>query len=217
MNTWEDRIKARMKDLDLTQEELAHKLGVTRGAVTHYLAGRRVPPLRQFQKLAAILKADPAWLQFGTTNKIGAVKVLPTSGGIKNIKKIPILSLHGISELTNVAKLEKNEIKEHLQHIFTNQPHWYALRVKGDFMSAPTGTGKSFCDSDIIIVDPDAEAKHSSYVVALLPKSKEATFKQLVIDGGIRYLKPLNPQYPTIHIEQSTYICGVAVISISTL
>lgn len=65
MNTWASRIRERMSELQLTQEELANKLGVTRGAITHYLSGRRVPPLRQFHKLAAVLKTDPAWLQFG--------------------------------------------------------------------------------------------------------------------------------------------------------
>jgi transcriptional regulator with XRE-family HTH domain len=54
MNTWATRIKSRMKELGLTQEVLAEKMGITRGAITHYLAGRREPPLRQFQKLATI-------------------------------------------------------------------------------------------------------------------------------------------------------------------
>lgn len=78
MNTWASRIRSRMKELNMTHVELAEKLDVTRGAITHYLSGRRVPPLRQFQKLATILKADPAWLQFGSTHAIEPDKTKST-------------------------------------------------------------------------------------------------------------------------------------------
>jgi transcriptional regulator with XRE-family HTH domain len=66
MNSWSNRIKERMRALGLTQEMLAKKMGITRGAVAHYLGERRIPPLGQFKKLAAILKTDPAWLHYGT-------------------------------------------------------------------------------------------------------------------------------------------------------
>ena len=39
--------------------------------------------------------------------------------------------------------------------------------------------------------------------------TNQATFKQLVIDGPRRYLKPLNPRYPVIPIEREARICGV--------
>lgn len=82
-------------------------------------------------------------------------------------------------------------------------------------MTAPLGQ-KSFYEGDTIIVDPEKTAEDGKYVIALLPKSKEATFKQYVIDGGIRYLKPLNPQYPITQIDDSTHICGVVVAQIKS-
>jgi transcriptional regulator with XRE-family HTH domain len=39
MNTWASRIKTRMKELKITQEALANKMGITRGAITIWLAG----------------------------------------------------------------------------------------------------------------------------------------------------------------------------------
>ena len=74
MSDWTLRIKTRMKELNMTQEMLASKMSITRGAITHYLSGRRVPPLKQFQKLAVILKVDPAWLQYGTTDSKQTVR-----------------------------------------------------------------------------------------------------------------------------------------------
>ena len=74
----------------------------------------------------------------------------------------------------------------------------YALRIKGDAMTANVSLARSFYEGDVIIVDPKMPAKHGSYVIALLPHAKEVTFKQYVIDSGVRYLKPLNPQYPMV-------------------
>lgn len=219
MNTWAERVRTRMKELDLTQEDLANKLGVTRGAVTHYLAGRRVPPLRQFQKLAAILKVDPAWLQFGTTNVPNplAKKAPRISNNEESIRHaIPILSWEQIAELTDVTKIKGEEIKKSVPHFYSDNSRWYALQIKGDSMAAPLGH-KSFHEGDIIIVDPDQTVKHGGFVIALLPRAKEVTFKQYVVDGGVRYLKPLNPQYPLIQINESTHMCGVIVACFSQL
>src|SRR5690606_1093712 len=60
-----ERIKMRLKELSMTQDMLAEQMGITRGAIAHYLGGRRVPPIRQCQKMAKILKVEPAWLQYG--------------------------------------------------------------------------------------------------------------------------------------------------------
>ena len=207
--TWTIRVKSRMKELEMTQETLAHKMGITRGAVTHYLAGRRVPPLKQFQKLAAILKADPAWLQFGTQNELKNKLTKKETPSLQS--RIPLFSWEQVSAFMGATKIAADEIKEYLPNFYTDQPHWYAMRVRGDAMTAPLSNNKSFHDGDIIIIDSEKTATHGNYVIALLPKAKEVTFKQYVIDGGIRYLKPLNPQYPIIEINEGTHICGVVI------
>ena len=51
------------------------------------------------------------------------------------------------------------------------------------------------------------------YVVVMLEDSDEATFKQLIVEGGRQYLKALNPEWPNriIEFNQNTRICGVVV------
>lgn len=87
-------------------------------------------------------------------------------------------------------------------------PHAFALRVKGDSMYNPGGH-PSIPDGAVIIVDPDGQAENGSLVVAQLDGTAEATFKRLIIDAGQRYLKPLNPQYPIITIDENCAIIGV--------
>lgn len=208
MSTWVDRIKSRMKELSITQEMLATKMGITRGAVTHYLAGRRNPPLRQFQKMAAILKTDPAWLQFGTTATT-TVSVPAKQTKQSSYLPLPILSWEQVADFKDATKL--NEKTETIPHFFTDKPHWYALRVKGDAMTAPGGHKKSFHEGDLIVIDSENPVNNGDFVVAILSRAKEATFKQYVIDGGVHYLKPLNPQYPIIEIDKGTHICGKVI------
>lgn len=198
MNTWSSRIKSKMKELDMTQEELARKLGITRGAITHYLAERRVPPLQQFQKIAAVLKVDPAWLQYGTRSEN---KIVTPVKSKTSYFPIPILTWAQAAE-------RSQKFVEHIPHFYTDQSHWYALCVKGDSMVSATGL-RSFHEGDFIIIDTEKEVTHGDFIVAVLPRSKEAIFKQYVIDGGVKYLKPLNTQYPLIQMDNKTLILGV--------
>lgn len=209
MSTWVERVKSRMKELDLTQEELAEKLGITRGAITHYIAGRRVPPLKQFEKLSSVLKSDPAWLQFGISrDTISSTKLVKEIRQTSPYYPIPVLTWEQASQQKEVSKIKSLHAHECITHFYTDQPRWYALRVKGESMTS-LSAGTSFLEGDMIIVDPDAKAKHGDFVVAIIGNAKEATLKQYVIDAGIKYLKPLNIQYPITKIEKGMVIIAV--------
>jgi SOS-response transcriptional repressor LexA len=79
----------------------------------------------------------------------------------------------------------------------------FALRVRGDSMEPRCPDGA------IIVVDPEREAVNGSLVVVRLQDDAEATFKRLVVEGGRRFLAPLNPRYPVIEIDGPAVICGV--------
>lgn len=87
----------------------------------------------------------------------------------------------------------------------------FALRIRGDSMVDPSGIGPSFPEGSIICVEPDATPIHKSFVVVRLDNSVDATFKQLIIDGDARYLKPLNPRYPIMTVTDEATICGVVM------
>ena len=66
METWQDRVRSVMKEQGITQDALTYVLGVsTRGAVGHYLSGRREPSAAQLQSLAKFLKVNLNWLLTG--------------------------------------------------------------------------------------------------------------------------------------------------------
>lgn len=79
----------------------------------------------------------------------------------------------------------------------------YAVEVVGDSMEP------DFPEGTLLIVDPEVSPRHRSFVVVRLPGSGEATFKQLMLDGGLAYLKPLNGRYQVMRMPEDAHICGV--------
>jgi SOS-response transcriptional repressor LexA len=122
--------------------------------------------------------------------------------------KVPLVSWQNINEW--LLKPNLASTKTHPQYYIVNvkvSHHTFALRVDGDSMEAPHGV--SFPNNSIIIVDPETPAYNGAYVLAKQMPSSQMVFKQLVLDGSRRYLKPLNPRYPIIEISPQTHICGI--------
>ena len=62
----------------------------------------------------------------------------------------------------------------------------FALKIKDASMDPV------FSKNTILITDPEKQAKDRSYVIAKLANYSEAIFRQLLIDAGDHYLKPLS-------------------------
>lgn len=70
----------------------------------------------------------------------------------------------------------------------------YALRVRGDSMTAPHG--KSYPEGCYIIVDPDKRAPNNGdRVIARIKGADEVTFKVYKNEDGRQWLQPLNPAH----------------------
>ena len=76
----------------------------------------------------------------------------------------------------------------------------FALRVLGDSM-AP-----EFAEGTVIIVEPTGVLEGGCYVVA--KSNSEYLFRQLIIEKGNWFLKPLNDKYPTVEIPGVEAIKG---------
>ncbi len=80
----------------------------------------------------------------------------------------------------------------------------YALMVLGDSMLP------EFVEGEIIVVEPEGLAKDGSYVVAYA--NDEYIFRQLVQHPEGWMLKPLNPLYPNIPIDDIKEVVKGVVI-----
>lgn len=86
----------------------------------------------------------------------------------------------------------------------------YYLRVRGESMFDPADH-RSFREGELVLVDPNAQAENKSLVIVRLDDEAEATFKQLILEGGKKYLKALNPNWPNriFEVNGNATICGV--------
>ncbi len=86
----------------------------------------------------------------------------------------------------------------------------YYLRVRGVSMYNPAGE-PSFNENDLVLVEPQSHAESGALVIVRLDDSAEATFKQLIVEDGKKYLRALNPEWPNriIQVNGNATVCGV--------
>lgn len=65
MKKWYELAKARMKERKITQDDVADEMGVTQGAVAHWLGGRREPSLDVIEHLLKFLGLPPMFQDQG--------------------------------------------------------------------------------------------------------------------------------------------------------
>lgn len=183
------RIKQARAAANLSQRELAKRSGLSQQLISK-LENGLVTSTTEVFGLAGILGVDPRWLATG----IG--------GGDREFAGcVPLISWVSAGNWRELADQRSDE--EVVPVTCKVGKGAYALRIQGDSMEPV------FPDGSIIVVDPSLEARHGSFVVVRLDNAAQATFKQLVIDGSCRYLKPLNPRYPLMAIQEDATICGV--------
>jgi SOS-response transcriptional repressor LexA len=83
----------------------------------------------------------------------------------------------------------------------------FCLRVRGISMVRPDGTG--FPDGCLIAVEPARKPASGDFVVVRFNDDNEATFKQYFVEGRTKYLRPLNPSYPTLMVSPDAQMVGV--------
>lgn len=229
------RLKSARKNKGLSQEALAKISGVKQGSISKIERGDQSSSTFDIE-LAEALGVHALWLKTGDIKKQPnwLYQVAPEKTTL-NEKSIKLDSNHYIPHHNNIEpgpnitssvpliswiqagawqeiidNLHPGDAEEWIDTTAKVSEQSFALRIKGDSMTNPHGS-PSLPEGSLAIIDPNAHCDNGNIVVARLEDSMEATIKKLVIDGGQRYLKPLNPAYPTIPINGNCHIIGRAV------
>lgn len=210
---WTDLVKARLKDVGMTQEKLAELVEVTPGGMGHWLNQRREPSLTQIAKILSVLNLDALTLHSDGTLEYpdeGWANVSKIDIQPQYQKSFPVLSSVQAGAWTEACEpYTLNEISEWYETTERTSERCFWLRVEGDSMTSATGV--SFPEGTMVLVDTERDHQNGSLVVAKLTDVNEATFKKLAIDAGQKYLRPLNPTYLPIAINGNCKIIGVVV------
>ena len=131
-----------------------------------------------------------------------------TKAGAEIITLCPLISWAQAGTWSEIANdFEVRQAEDLLPCPVRCSQRTFILCVKGASMEP------RFLNRDLVFVDPDAMADSGNYVIVQLEDSDEATFRELIVEGGRTYLKALNPDWPDriIEIDENARICGVVV------
>lgn len=198
--------------------EIAALCGVANSAVTQWISGES-KSLRP-ENLYALAKATgfrAEWLAIGEGSETEAYEsnVASTRQPIESFR-YPVISWVAAGAWAEAVEpfppgfSDRYELSD-----YNSKGPAFWLEVKGDSMTSPVGT--SITEGTLILVDTEANVQSGKLVIAKLADSDQATFKKLVDDGGRRYLKPLNPAYPTEMCAENCRIVGVVVRALQKL
>ena len=188
------RISKLMLDMDVSNAKLARMIGVSRPTIGNWIEGKSAPTGENLTNLANALKVDPNWLMSGKEsqvrldNNVNISQKIPFDGF-----PIPVISWVAAGSFGPIETVLRDaEVDEYLPPIKECGKNGYGLVVTGISMSP------KFEPEDRIYVNPDfqvSDLKTGDLVIVSCAGDNEATFKQLIIEGATKYLKPLNPKW----------------------
>lgn len=179
----------------MTLDKLASTIGIDRATLSKIETGRQSATVQRVEQIAATLGLAPIDIYLAGDG--GNVEDGPELTG-----RVPLISWVQAGAWQDVIDNLQPGQGERIATTWPARAHTFALRVRGDSMEP------KFPDGCIIIVEPDDTAAHGNYVI-VRQNGDEATFKQLISDGGTWLLKPLNPRYPILPMSDDSVIVGV--------
>lgn len=209
-----DRIAQAIKHSKKLKKDIAALCGVSASAVTQWVNGdsKGLKPENLFA-LAKATGVSAEWLANGTGEMVAA-----TSDHFSNVEmalqpsrsfSYPEISWVQAGAATEAIELSNIAACEMHSSDAWAGPNGFWLKVMGPSMTSQAGP--SFPEGFLILIAPDKEPENGQFVVAKLVDTNEATFKQLIRDAGEVYLKPLNPSFPTIPVDDAWVVVGTVV------
>lgn len=189
-------LKTLMELHSISPTQLSRKTGIGQPVIFRIATGETDNP-----KLATI-RPIANYFKKSISQLVGDEPLL-SEQVFKYITRVPLINMTDSVDWQN----SKN-INDDTQYIICDcivSESAFAVRVE-DVTMAP-----QFQPGTILIVDPNRNAKDRDFVIAHNKEHRNATFKQLLIDGDEQYLKPINPDFRTSPISDDHMILGTVV------
>lgn len=199
-------LSAKSENPNFTQEYAADEFGWrSQASVSQYINGRIPLNIEALTKFANLLGVSPASISPRLAERMHVASrdsgQHPCSGvnispGPELMARVPLISWVNAGEPDTPSDcLDPREAEDWLACPEKHSAGTYALRVQGESMTAPYGI--SFPSGIHIFVDPEQRGGvcPGEFVIAKIKGADTVTFKQLAIEEGRLYLRPLNPKH----------------------
>lgn len=186
-----------------TLEELAHRIGTDAGNMSRLERGKQGASRELLAKV--LNELNISLTQAGQLDEGSnvAVALQPT----RKDKEYPLISWVIAGDWTESPdNCHPGDAESWVASTENAGNHGFWLNVRGDSMTC--SGNPSFPAGSLILVRPEADVISGKYYVVEMLDSGEKTFKQYVEDAGLKYLRPLNPNYRTIEINGNCRFIG---------
>lgn len=206
-----DRLKARLKELRLSQAELATRVGVSKGTVTFWVNGTNMIKGENLMAVARELQCTPDWLisggEKGANEEQRLQNVDPALQPARSPREYPVISWVAAGERAQSPdNFTPGVAEDWLSSTENAGQNGYWLIVKGPSMTAPTPP--SFPEGTPILVKPEGFDLVSGKFYVARHRDGETTFKQYIYDSGREYLVPLNKEFKQVEMDDNWDIIG---------
>ncbi len=171
MESVQDRVLKKMKELGFTQEKIAQLVAVTQPSFHSFLHGKIVKP-KYLPELAKVLGVSYEWLLTGKNDDIGTPYIMRAAS---NLRKIPIIGwVHAGDPMEAIEYLDPDC---YVEVDFNGRKNAKALEIQGNSMNmiAP--------ESAIILFDPDDKITIPNKYYIIRVNSDEAVFRKFIMRG----------------------------------
>ncbi|GHX89561.1 Phage repressor protein C2 [Vibrio cholerae] len=196
------KILTRRKELKITQKGLADKVGVSHVTISQWEKEDTAPKGANLLKLAEALKVSASDLLDEGLNNVTRLDIQPSYKD-----KYPILGKVSAGRFKDAVQTFDLEYEQSTVKC-SDDSFW--LVVDGHSMTAPQGSGISFLEGMLILVDPERDYSNGNFVVAYCENKHMATFKKISIEPEGVFLVPLNPDPIYRRINMADEYCEVA-------
>ncbi len=195
-----DRVLSKAVSLGMTQTSFATAMGLNVQVVNNWKK-RGIPPA-QYAAIAKTLGVSIEWIING--GDVSLSNVAPVPNGLSRM--IPLISwVQAGNWCEAIDNYAAGDAETWLPCPVKAGSRAFALRVTGASMEP------KYQEGEMIYVDPDRPPLNKKDVVVRNNLDNSVTFKQLVIEDGRMYLRPLNPDWKPkiIPLDEHCTICGV--------
>ena len=183
-----DRLGSKIREnrsrLDLTQSELAKKLGISTSTIGMYEQGRRTPPIESLLKLSDIFGIE---LRELTPNKL-----------VSDDLPSPNMSFEAIPILGSIAAgspiLATQNVEGYFPVDFQSKAD-FALRIKGDSMIEA-----GIFEGDLVFIKQQPQLENKDIGAFMI--DEEATLKRFYKDEKSITLIPANAKYDILRFNK---------------
>ena len=195
------KIKTLRKDWGWTQLDLSKRTSLSRGRIAQLESN----PVAEVKGASLVSLANA----FGYSPEQLLSKgelVLSADLKLQSVtKKVPLIGWESLTSIEN--KTFVLESRNWIGCPYDLSEKSFVLEVQDELMTSMHG--RSYPKGALIFVDTERKPKANDRIIVINQVTLSAVFREYVISGSAKYLKPLNDRYPIEDFQQSTSIVGV--------